>query len=193
MPNIRIHEEVAYLYTRTHRDFDNKYFYLGVLAPDTPNLNGFAPKEERWTAHQRDKDYNEWERKIKKFYIENKDNYNKYFIFGYLFHVITDIVYDRDIYLDVREKILEDNISLEDSHNVMRKDMDYYGTNFKEFDYIKDQLIKIDEYYDILNIKKDKLEEWTIKNLKDEEIHDSKYINKETINRLLNNVEQSLK
>ncbi len=193
MPNIRIHEEVAYLYTRKHRDFDNKYFYLGVLAPDTPNLNGFAPKEERWTAHQRDKDYNEWERKIKKFYIENKDNYNKYFIFGYLFHVITDIVYDRDIYLDVREKILEDNISLEDSHNVMRKDMDYYGTNFKEFDYIKDQLIKIDEYYDILNIKKDKLEEWTIKNLKDEEIHDSKYINKETINRLLNNVEQSLK
>ena len=193
MPNIRIHEEVAYLYTRKHRDFDNKYFYLGVLAPDTPNLNGFAPKEERWTAHQRDKDYNEWERKIKKFYIENKDNYNKYFIFGYLFHVITDIVYDRDIYLDVREKILEDNISLEDSHNVMRKDMDYYGTNFKEFDYIKDQLIKIDEYYDILNIKKDKLEEWTIKNLKDEEIHDSKYINKETINRLLNSVEQSLK
>ena len=193
MPNIRIHEEVAYLYTRKHRDFDNKYFYLGVLAPDTPNLNGFAPKEERWTAHQRDKDYNEWERKIKKFYIENKDNYNKYFIFGYLFHVITDIVYDRDIYLDVREKILEDNISLEDSHNVMRKDMDYYGTNFKEFDYIKDQLEEIDEYYDILNIKKDQLEEWTIKNLKEEEIHDSKYINKETINRLLNNVEQSLK
>ena len=193
MPNIRIHEEVAYLYTRKHRDFDNKYFYLGVLAPDTPNLNGFAPKEERWTAHQRDKDYNEWERKIKKFYIENKDNYNKYFIFGYLFHVITDIVYDRDIYLDVREKILEDNISLEDSHNVMRKDMDYYGTNFKEFDYIKDQLEEIDEYYDILNIKKDKLEEWTIKNLKEEEIHNSKYINKEIINRLLNNVEISLK
>ena len=193
MPNIRIHEEVAYLYTRTHRDFDNKYFYLGVLAPDTPNLNGFAPKEERWTAHQRDKDYNEWERKIKRFYIENKDNYNKYFIFGYLFHVITDIVYDRDIYLDVREKILEDNISLEDSHNVMRKDMDYYGSNFKEFDYIKDQLIKIDEYYDIINIKKDKLEEWTIKNLNDEEIHNSKYINKEIINKLLNNVELSLK
>ena len=193
MPNIRIHEEVAYLYTRKHRDFDNKYFYLGVLAPDTPNLNGFAPKEERWTAHQRAKDYNEWERKIKKFYIENKDNYNKYFIFGYLFHVITDIVYDRDIYLDVREKILEDNISLEDSHNVMRKDMDYYGTNFKEFDYIKDQLEEIDEYYDILNIKKDKLEEWTIKNLKEEEIHNSKYINKEIINRLLNNVEISLK
>ena len=193
MPNIRIHEEVAYLYTRTHRDFDNKYFYLGVLAPDTPNLNGFAPKEERWTAHQRDKDYNEWERKIKRFYIENKDNYNKYFIFGYLFHVITDIVYDRDIYLDVREKILEDNISLEDSHNVMRKDMDYYGSNFKEYDYIKDQLIKIDEYYDIINIKKDKLEEWTIKNLNDEEIHNSKYINKEIINKLLNNVELSLK
>ena len=136
MPNIRIHEEVAYLYTRTYRDFDNKYFYLGVLAPDTPNLHGFGPKIERWTAHQRDKDYDEWERKIKSFYKQNKNKYNKYFIFGYLFHVITDIVYDRDIYLDVREEILKDGVSLEDSHNIMRQDMDYYGTTFNEYDYM---------------------------------------------------------
>ena len=32
---------------------------------------------------------------------------------------------------EVREKILKDNISLEESHNIMRKDMDYYGSNFK--------------------------------------------------------------
>ena len=192
MPNIRIHEEVAYIYTRTHKEFDNKNFYLGVLAPDTPNLNGFGKKEERWTAHQRDKDYDIWENKIKKFYEENKNKYDKYFIFGYLFHVITDIVYDRDFYLDVREIILKDNISLEDSHNVMRQDMDYYGTNFKEFDYIKNKLLELDEYYDILNINKDKLEQWTKKNLQKEEIIQPKYISNEIINKLEKIVEKEL-
>lgn len=192
MPNIRIHEEVAYIYTRNHKEYDNKNFYLGVLAPDSPNLEGFAPKVERWTAHQRDKDYDEWERKIKKFYIENKDKYNKYFIFGYLFHVITDIVYDRDIYLDVREIIMKDNISLEDSHNVMRKDMDYYGTNFKEFDYIKSKLLEIDEYYDILNITKEKLEAWTKLNLEDQVKKQPKYISKEIIDTLTKIVEKEL-
>ena len=192
MPNIRIHEEVAYIYTRNHKEYDNKYFYLGVLAPDSPNLEGFAPKVERWTAHQRDKDYDEWERKIKKFYIENKDNYNKYFIFGYLFHVITDIVYDRDIYLDVRKIIMKDNVSLEDSHNVMRKDMDYYGTNFKEFDYIKNKLLELDEYYDILNISKEKLEAWTKLNLEEQEKKQPKYINIEIIDKLAKKVEKEL-
>ena len=192
MPNIRIHEEVAYIYTRNHKEYDNKYFYLGVLAPDSPNLEGFAPKVERWTAHQRDKDYDEWERKIKKFYIENKDKYNKYFIFGYLFHVITDIVYDRDIYLDVRKIIMKDNVSLEDSHNVMRKDMDYYGTNFKEFDYIKNKLLELDEYYDILNISKEKLEAWTKLNLEEQEKKQPKYINIEIIDKLAKKVEKEL-
>ena len=192
MPNIRIHEEVAYIYTRNHKEYDNKYFYLGVLAPDSPNLEGFAPKVERWTAHQRDKDYDEWERKIKKFYIENKDKYNKYFIFGYLFHVITDIVYDRDIYLDVRKIIMKDNVSLEDSHNVMRKDMDYYGTNFKEFDYIKNKLLELDEYYDILNITKEKLEAWTKLNLEEQEKKQPKYINIEIIDKLAKKVEKEL-
>jgi len=192
MPNIRIHEEVAYIYTRNHKEYDNKYFYLGVLAPDSPNLEGFAPKVERWTAHQRDKDYDEWERKIKKFYIENKDKYNKYFVFGYLFHVITDIVYDRDIYLDVRKIIMKDNVSLEDSHNVMRKDMDYYGTNFKEFDYIKNKLLELDEYYDILNISKEKLEAWTKLNLEEQEKKQPKYINIEIIDKLAKKVEKEL-
>ena len=192
MPNIRIHEEIAYLYTRNHRDLDNKNFYLGVLAPDTPNLHGFGPKKERWTAHQRDKDYDEWERNIKRFYNENKSKYNKYFILGYLFHVITDIVYDRDIYLDVREEIIKDGITLEDSHNIMRKDMDYYGTTFKEYDYIIDKLLEVEEFYDILNIKKEDLKEWMLLNTKKEQEKKPKYINSSIINKLLKNVEKEL-
>lgn len=192
MPNIRIHEEVAYLYTRKHQEYDNKYFYLGVLAPDTPNLNGFGKKEERWEAHQRKKDLDKWKHKIKVFYENNKNNYNKYFIYGYLFHVITDIVYDKEIYLKVREKILEDNIVLEESHQVMRQDMDYYGSNFQEFKYIKEKLLKITEYYDILNIKKDKLEKWTLLNLEDYPKQPSKYITKDTIIMLEELVEKEL-
>lgn len=192
MPNIRIHEEVAYLYAKKNKEFDNKYFYLGVLAPDTPNLNGFGPKEERWMAHQRDKDYDKWLENIKRFYKDNKDSYNKYFIFGYYFHVITDIVYDKDFYLDIREIILKDNISLEDSHNVMRQDMDYYGSTFKEYDYIKNKLLEIDEYFDIINIKKDKLKAWKELNLKEEKVKEPKYINKNIILKLEEFVEKEL-
>ena len=57
MPNIRIHEEVAFIYANKYKEYDNKEFYLGVLAPDSVNVEGFAAKIERWTSHQRDKDY----------------------------------------------------------------------------------------------------------------------------------------
>ena len=192
MPNIRIHEEVAYIYSQKHKEYDNKYFYLGVLAPDTPNLYGFGDKKERWMAHQRDKDLNKWKENIITFYNENKEKYNKYFIFGYLFHVITDIVYDKEIYLKVREIILNDNISLEESHNIMRTDMDYYGSTFKEFDYIKNRLLEVNEYYNILNIKKDKLKEWTELNINKEIQGKPKYINKEIIINLEELVEKEL-
>ena len=70
--------------------------------------------------------------------------------------------------------------------------MDYYGTNFKEFDYIKNKLLELDEYYDILNINKDKLEQWTKKDLQKEEIIQPKYINNEIINKLEKIVEKEL-
>ena len=193
MPNIRIHEEIAYLYTRKYKEYDNSYFYLGVLAPDTPNLYGFAPKEQRWEAHQRNKDLDIWENKIKKFYIDNKNIYNRYFIYGYLFHVITDIAYDKYFYLKVRENIIKDNIPIENAHQVMIKDMDYYGSNFKEFVNIKKQLLDITEYYEILNIKKEQLKEWTQLNIKNIKKKESKYLTKELINSLELKVEQMLK
>ena len=46
MPNIFIHEKVAYNLAKENKYLDTPNFYLGVLAPDAVNLNGFAPKEE---------------------------------------------------------------------------------------------------------------------------------------------------
>ena len=190
MPNIRIHEEVAYIFAKKYNEYDNRDFYLGVLSPDAVNLEGFGSKKERWLAHQRDKNYYIWRDNIIKFYNDNKDNYNKYFIFGYLFHVITDIVYDEFFYLKVREKILEDGIELEDSHNVMRDDMDKYM--FRNYDYITSKLKEKNKYYSILNIDEERLEKWTKKNLIDIEITNSRYINKELIIELEEQVESEI-
>ena len=73
MPIISIHEEVAIKLAKQHKNLDTKDFYLGTLAPDTVNLNyGFAPKELRWTAHQRRKDLSDWKfslKDLKKFFV----------------------------------------------------------------------------------------------------------------------------
>ena len=59
MPNITIHEKIGYELSKELNT--NSYdYYLGLLSPDTPNLNGFGPKEERWASHVRRKDLNEW-------------------------------------------------------------------------------------------------------------------------------------
>ena len=50
MPIISIHEEVALLITQKYKDLDTSDFYLGAMAPDSVNLEFFAPKEDRWTT-----------------------------------------------------------------------------------------------------------------------------------------------
>ena len=67
MPNIMIHEKVAYNIAQKHKNLDTPNFYLGALAPDAVNLNGFASKEKRWTSHLRDKDLKVWRKNIIEF------------------------------------------------------------------------------------------------------------------------------
>ena len=47
MPTTMIHEKIAYDLAKKYPELDTSDFYLGILAPDTPNLHGFAPKEMR--------------------------------------------------------------------------------------------------------------------------------------------------
>ena len=45
------------------------------MAPDSVNLEFFAPKEDRWTAHLRKRDLTDWRINLRKYYDKNKNNY----------------------------------------------------------------------------------------------------------------------
>lgn len=182
MPNIMIHEEVAYFLSKKINKNSYNYF-LGVLAPDAPNTYGFGKKEDRWLAHQRKKDYNEWRKSLKEFYQKEKNNYEEDFLLGYYIHILTDIVYDDFIYLKVREKIIEDGYSMEESHDIMRNDMDKYY--FKEISDIKEILNKENTTYEINGISKELMGKWKDKTLNElSNINESRYISDDVINTL---------
>lgn len=182
MPNIMIHEEVAYFLSKKINKNSYNYF-LGVLAPDAPNTYGFGKKEDRWLAHQRKKDYNEWRKSLKEFYQKEKNNYEEDFLLGYYIHILTDIVYDDFIYLKVREKIIEDGYSTEESHDIMRNDMDKYY--FKEISDIKEILNKENTTYEINGISKELMGKWKDKTLNElSNINESRYISDDVIDTL---------
>lgn len=168
MPNIMIHEKVAYNIAKKDKKLDTPNFYLGALAPDAVNLNGFAPKEKRWTSHLRDKDLNVWRENIKKFYYNEKDNYPTDFLKGYFIHILTDIVYDDYFYLKVTKRIKEDNKSIIDPHPVMLSYMNDYAIENENNEITKHIKNKLKEatYCDIRNITKDDLKAWTESQLK---------------------------
>lgn len=188
MPSIVIHEEVAvYLSSIIH--CDSYEYYLGVLAPDAPNINGFAEKEERWMAHVRRKNLQEWRNSLYNFYLLEKNNYPKDFLIGYIIHILTDIIYDDFLYLKVREEIEKKGISREESHNIMREDMKKY--HFEKEDYWKDILKTSNTSFSIQNISKEELLEWKEKQLL-EETSKSQFITKEVIEELNRLVRQEL-
>ena len=182
MPNIMIHEEVGYFISKKINN-DSYNYFLGLLAPDAPNTYGFGKKEDRWLAHQRKNDYNEWRNPLKEFYEKEKNRYDKDFLLGYCVHILTDIIYDEFLYLKVREEILKDNITLEESHEVMRKDMDKYY--FDEIEIIKDILKREKITYEINGISKELMYEWKNKIL-NELTNENKsiYMTNEIINTL---------
>lgn len=182
MPNVMIHEEVGYfLSNKLNKNSYN--YYLGLLAPDSPNTYGFGKKEDRWLAHQRRKDYNEWRNSLKEFYNQEKNNYNEDFLLGYYIHILTDIIYDDYLYLKVREEILKDGYSLEESHDIMRNDMDKYY--FNEIEEIKNILSKENETFEINGISKELMSKWKDKVLEEfTNKNESIYITKELINTL---------
>lgn len=152
MPIISIHEEVALHITKQNKKLDTKDFYLGVYAPDSVNVHGFADKESRWMAHQRRKDLQEWRKSLKEFYQAQNSKYPTNFLLGYITHILTDIIFDDYFYDDIKNKMLEKNIPLEETHYLMGEDMECYTTHSKYKDQINNVIKNQDTYYDILNI-----------------------------------------
>lgn len=192
MPNITIHEKIGYELSKELNT--NSYdYYLGLLSPDTPNLNGFGPKEERWASHVRRKDLNEWRNSLKDFYHNNKDKYNKDFLLGYIIHILTDIIFDDYFYRDIRKEIIKDYGCDKDSaHKIMRKDMDKYY--FKEFETIKNILKSSNNSYDILNNTKENISKWKNKNIEINILEDtSEYINEKILVELKSIILKELK
>lgn len=191
MPNIMIHEQVGYLLSKK-LNINSYNYYLGLLAPDSPNIDGLAPKEERWLAHVRKKDLQEWKESLKDFYTKEKSNpnYKIDFIIGYVIHVLTDIIYDEYFYKTIIEKIKKD-YNCKDAHIIMRNDMDNYS--FQEISYIYDILKAKSDTYDINYITKKVMNEWKEKEISKEiRNNNSKYINEKLIKKLTKIVEKEL-
>lgn len=197
MPTVLIHEEVAYNIAKKYKQLDNKDFYLGALAPDTVNLNGFASKEERWNSHLRNENLDIWLENVKKFYNENKDKYNKYFLLGYVLHIITDIVHDKYFYQDIRTEMTKNNINEDEQHPLLRKYMLEYGyldENNQIREYIND-LLKEHTGYNIKNISKEDLIAWKNKCFSNynEKVYPNNYITKNHIQELSKKTEEEFK
>ena len=190
MPSVVIHEKIG-KYIADEMGISSYDYYLGLLAPDTPNLYGFAPKEERWEAHQRRKNYHEWRQAIMSFYFEQQGTYPEDFLLGYYVHVITDIVFDEIWYIKVRNEI-EKNYSTEISHTIMRVDMENYS--FDGIIKIKGLLQEKNTAYDILNISKEDLLTWKEKKVSSwQDENKSKYITEEVIKNLEEKVYEEIK
>ena len=182
MPSISIHEEVGYYLADKIHISSPYYYYLGIIAPDAPNYYGFASMEDRWYAHQRRKDLEEWRESILSFYEKEKNHYPRDFILGYFIHVLTDIVYDDFLYLKVRE-VIEKKYSREESHKIMREDMECF--TFQNQDEVNHFLEGQKESFSILNISSTLLGKWKEKQIsRKEKTRNSQYITEDIIFQL---------
>lgn len=103
MASIMIHLETAWRLMQPGGLFYGKIsdpddYYLGVIAPDSVNLGGFAEKEIRWAAHLRAKTPKQWYQNIGEFYQKKREKANHDFLLGYSVHNITDAAFDETLH-----------------------------------------------------------------------------------------------
>lgn len=161
MPKLLIHLKVGYEYVKRHKQYDNEQFYLGLIAPDAVNLNGFAEKEKRWSAHIRSKDLEEWKNNIINFYNENRDKFDNSYIYGYLIHVLTDIFFDEKNPKEIFPKI-EEKVGKEKLREEYNNQMDLYECSQIQEEWWKyvEQKLSNSKAETINNINKEDIESW---------------------------------
>ena len=87
-------------------------YYLGCVAPDAPNLDGFASKEIRWSAHLRREDPEDWIRHALKWAKEKEGNPS--LRMGYAVHIIGDAVWDLRFEKGLQKAVKADGLSREE-------------------------------------------------------------------------------
>ena len=179
MPTSVIHEIVGRKIATKYNYLDNYNFYLGNIAPDAVNLNGFAESKIRWEAHIRDANLSVWKNNAIKFYNDYKDSYDESFLKGYITHLFTDIIYDEKYYDRVVIPMVKINLQGHQAHLYMLKEMDAYGINNEDYKYVTNVLKTSNNTYNIRNINNELLLGWKEKitnkelpNIKDEFIKD---------------------
>ena len=161
MPTPIIHLKIGYEYAKKYKQYDNAQFYLGLIAPDAINLHGFAEKEKRWSAHIRDKDLKIWKSNITNFYMQNKENFDNNYIYGYLFHVLTDIYFDEKNPTSLFPKI-ESKVGKEKIREEYKNQMDLYERSQLNTEWCKnvENELKNSKAETINNIEKYNIEQW---------------------------------
>lgn len=104
MPSSPVHLYVARLIADDLNVNDTAQYLLGSIAPDSVNLEGFAPQEVRYEAHNRSLDLDEWKKKALSVYEDTKGR-DKDFAKGVLVHILTDIFWDELIQPDMLSKL----------------------------------------------------------------------------------------
>lgn len=144
MPGAITHLKAAYLYIKSVGGIDNEsQFYLGAVSPDSVNLNGHAPKEIRWPAHLRAGDLNVWENNAIRFYNDNKDMYERSYLLGYIFHIITDIVWDREYDPPLCAVMLKNGAATEELKKLRWREIDGYELRQNVMDWHTEMISKL--------------------------------------------------
>lgn len=112
MPGPITHLKAAYEFAkRTGNKYALPALYLGSICPDSVNINGHAPKFVRWSAHLRNEDLDVWLCNANMFYRDNIGRYDASYLVGYIIHIVTDIVWDREFDVPLCKRIYEQGVS----------------------------------------------------------------------------------
>lgn len=99
MPSFPVHLIIADMLCKRLEVRSRSDYFLGSIAPDSVNLNGFASQSLRYGAHIRSIDYDIWKKQLSDFYVKNKHNFAQRpdYLRGYVLHCVTDIAWDETV------------------------------------------------------------------------------------------------
>ena len=173
MPSILFHELVGYKIAKKYKKYDNPDFYLGIIVPDAINAYGFASKEKRWATHFRHENLKKWQENIINFYKQNTKKYQESYLFGYLVHVLTDILCDKIYQEDLYPQLINQGYDYNSAYS-------YYTNQIQEFEHSKLN----ESWWEYVKLNLEKAKKMPINNIDEEMINDwiiyilNKYNNK---------------